>query len=440
MLAGLRVQDSNGNRLHAATVAGCVSWAIEVTVGRTVRAYIGLGANVGDARATLTDAVAALAALPGIRLRGVSRLYRTKPVGVTDQPDFLNAVVAIDVRRGPDPATGATELLVALKRLERDFGRRKRRRWGPRELDLDLLLFGRHRLAIERPPEGAPLSAAIDPGAAARLLEVPHPTMRDRLFVLAPLTDLAPRLVPPGWRETIRSARDVAEKAEGSGAVHPIGRWDATNWTESPGESFVIRRATPGDARAMAGVHALSWRATYAGLVPNAVIADVVRSRQARVDRWRAWLGEPATRRGAFVGTIDGSVVGFVFWGPSDDPDVPADAAEVRAIYLDPSVIGRGIGRALLDAALGDMVADGFGVAFLWVLEGNVRARRFYEAAGWRLDGATKAEDRPGGRLNELRYRRSLGADGKATAQATVRRPSLPSAKSTDPRRNADGR
>ena len=200
-------------------------------MGRTVRAYIGLGANVGDARRTLTEAVAALAALPGARLRGVSRLFRTTPVGVTDQPDFLNAVVAVDVPAGPDPATGATRLLVELKDLEREFGRRKRRRWGPRELDLDLLLFGRARLAIERPPEAVPLSAAIDPSAARRLLEVPHPSMQDRLFVLAPLADLASRLVPPGWQHTVDTTRRGREMAEGAGAAVPIGTWRGDRWS-----------------------------------------------------------------------------------------------------------------------------------------------------------------------------------------------------------------
>ena len=195
-------------------------------MARRVRAYIGLGANVGDSRRTLTEAVEALGGLPGARLRGVSRLYRTKPVGVTDQPDFLNAVVALDVPPGPDPATGATSLLVALKSLEREFGRRQGRRWGPRELDLDLLLFGRAQLAIERPHAGAPLSVAVDPAAAARLLEVPHPSMRDRLFVLAPLADLVPRLVPPGWRVTVDAARTEAERAEGPSAVVPIA-WSA---------------------------------------------------------------------------------------------------------------------------------------------------------------------------------------------------------------------
>ena len=195
-----------------------------------VRAYIGLGANVGDARRTLADAVAALAALPGARLRGVSRLYRTRPVGVTDQPEFLNAVVALDVRSGSDPATGATGLLVQLKRLEREFGRRRRGRWGPRELDLDMLVFGRARLAIERPPEGAPLSADVDPGAGGRLLVVPHASMADRLFVLAPLAELVPRLVPPGWNETVATAARRRAQVEGPGAVRVLGTWAGDRW------------------------------------------------------------------------------------------------------------------------------------------------------------------------------------------------------------------
>ena len=122
-----------------------------------VRAYVGLGANLGDAEATLAAAIRAVAALPGVRLAGVSRLYETRPVGVRDQPSFRNAVVALDVPAGPDPRTGALALLVALKGLERAFGRRERRRWGPRELELDLLVFGRHRLAVPPPPGGLEL-------------------------------------------------------------------------------------------------------------------------------------------------------------------------------------------------------------------------------------------------------------------------------------------
>src|SRR5688572_9209274 len=122
------------------------------TATRRVRAYVGLGANVGDAPATLAWAVGALAGLPSVRLRGVSPLYVTAPWGVTDQPDFHNAVVAVDVPAGPDPATGAIALLTELKMLERQAGRRRRARWGPRELDLDLLVFGRQRIVVDRPP------------------------------------------------------------------------------------------------------------------------------------------------------------------------------------------------------------------------------------------------------------------------------------------------
>ncbi len=210
-------------------------------MARRVRAYVGLGANVGDAETTLRGAVQALAALPGARLGGVSRLYATAPVGVVDQPEFRNAVVALDVRAGPDRPTGATALLVALKRLERAFGRQTRERWGPRELDVDLLVFGRAHLSIDRPPAGQSLDAAIDPGKAARLLEVPHPLAHERLFVLAPLADLAPRLVPPGWRETVATARRRALVAEGPTAVRPIGEWSAAAKDWIPARERVYR-------------------------------------------------------------------------------------------------------------------------------------------------------------------------------------------------------
>jgi 2-amino-4-hydroxy-6-hydroxymethyldihydropteridine diphosphokinase len=193
---------------------------------RTVRAYVGLGANVGDAERTLADAIGALAALPGVRLQDVSRLYATAPVGVTDQPEFRNAVVALDVPAGQDPATGATGLLAALKGLERDFGRRRRRRWGPRELDLDLLVFGRARLAIDRPPQTRSIEAETDPAKAARLLEVPHRDAGERLFVLAPLADLAPRLPPPGWHATVETRRRARAAIDGPDAVRPVGVWD----------------------------------------------------------------------------------------------------------------------------------------------------------------------------------------------------------------------
>ncbi len=204
----------------------CPSVAVPRAPSR-VRAYVGLGANVGDAEATLVAGVHALAALPDARLVGVSRLYATRPVGVVDQPEFRNAAAALDVPAGPDPETGALALLIALKSLERAFGRRARERWGPRELDLDLLVFGRHALRVERPQVAwstDPTKSVSAPGV--QWLEVPHPSARERLFVLAPLADLAPGLRPPGWGETVATARARALAAEGPDAVRPITGWD----------------------------------------------------------------------------------------------------------------------------------------------------------------------------------------------------------------------
>jgi 2-amino-4-hydroxy-6-hydroxymethyldihydropteridine diphosphokinase len=187
----------------------------------TVRAYIGLGANLGDARATLAAAVHALASMPGTTLAGVSRLYVTAPVGVTDQPDFHNAVVALEVPEGPGDA-GPIALLLALKSIERAFGRQARVRYGPRELDLDLLVFGAAHMAVERSEGGR----SPDPAKASQLLEVPHPEAGRRLFVLAPLADIAPDLVPPGWSESVEAARVRRESIEGGAAVRAVGRWD----------------------------------------------------------------------------------------------------------------------------------------------------------------------------------------------------------------------
>jgi len=197
---------------------------------------VGLGANVGDAAATLGAAVRALDASPGLTVRGVSRLYATRPVGVIDQPDFTNAVVALDASAGTDPADGALALLSRLKALERDFGRRRRRRWGPRELDLDLLIFGRARVRVERPPAARSLDARNEPSTAGHVLEVPHPAARDRLFVLAPLADVARWLVPPGWHETVETARRRRARIEGEDAVRPIAAWDpaSADWQQPP--------------------------------------------------------------------------------------------------------------------------------------------------------------------------------------------------------------
>jgi 2-amino-4-hydroxy-6-hydroxymethyldihydropteridine diphosphokinase len=206
----------------------------------TVRAYIGLGANVGDPAATLAGAVASLDELAGVRVRGVSRLYATTPWGVTDQPEFRNAVVAVDARSNKaGPAEAALSLLGWLKTIERTAGRRRRRRWGPRELDLDLLVFGRHRISVERAAEARSIDAELDPAKAAKRLEVPHRDLGQRLFVVAPLADVAPRLVPPGWPETVETRRRRLAASEPPGSVRVVGEWDPERgrWNPRRGRS-----------------------------------------------------------------------------------------------------------------------------------------------------------------------------------------------------------
>lgn len=146
-------------------------------------AAVGLGANLGDAARTLRDAIAALDTLPGTRVVQASRLYRTPAWGVTDQPDFINAVALLDTSLSP------SDMLEALLRIERDFGRVRieGERWGPRTLDLDLLLHG---------------DAVIDqPG-----LRVPHPHLHERAFALLPLLEAWPGAIIPG----IGPARECA--------------------------------------------------------------------------------------------------------------------------------------------------------------------------------------------------------------------------------------
>lgn len=196
-----------------------------------VLAYIGLGANVGQPRVSLERAVSALAMLPGAALAGVSRLYRTRPVGPVAQSDYHNAAMSLRVPAGATPAEAAMSLLLSLKGLEQSMGRVERERWGPREIDLDLLLFGDAALRVERPQ-----AAHSDDRAkgAVQWLEVPHASAAERSFVLAPLADLAPELRPPGWDLSVGEALVRATVAEGPDAIEPIGAWDyrAGRWRD----------------------------------------------------------------------------------------------------------------------------------------------------------------------------------------------------------------
>lgn len=158
-------------------------------------AWIGLGANLGDAASTVRAAIAALDDLPGSRLDQASRLYATPAWGNEDQPPFVNAVASVDTD------LSAPELLHALLALEQRFGRVRDPavHWGPRALDLDLLLYG---------------AQVIDqPG-----LQVPHPYLHERAFVLVPLAEIASELTIPGHG----CVQDAVMRVDACG-IAPIG-------------------------------------------------------------------------------------------------------------------------------------------------------------------------------------------------------------------------
>jgi 2-amino-4-hydroxy-6-hydroxymethyldihydropteridine diphosphokinase len=150
------------------------------------RAYIGLGANLGDARAALDAAFAALAALPGTTLSAASSIYRSAPID-SSGPDYLNAVVQLDTQLMP------RVLLAAMQRIELAHGRERPYRNAPRTLDLDLLLYGRRR--IDTPT-----------------LTLPHPRLHERAFVLAPLAQLDASLAIPGRGRVCELLARVADQ------------------------------------------------------------------------------------------------------------------------------------------------------------------------------------------------------------------------------------
>jgi 2-amino-4-hydroxy-6-hydroxymethyldihydropteridine diphosphokinase len=137
------------------------------------RAYVGLGANLGNREEMLRRAISLLTAAEGVEVLSVSELRETDPVGVVDQPVFLNGAAAVDT------TLSARELLDTLLAIERSLGRVRAERWGPRTIDLDLLLYGDE--------------IVDEPG-----LRVPHPHLHERRFALEPLAELDPELAIPG--------------------------------------------------------------------------------------------------------------------------------------------------------------------------------------------------------------------------------------------------
>ena len=156
-------------------------------------AYLALGSNVGDRLQCLRDAISRLRRTPDVNLLRLSRVYETEPVGVTDQPRFLNMVAEVEIGE----EISARDLLLIVKQIESDVGRIQRERWGPREIDIDVLLVGDERV------EEADF-------------ELPHPRMWERAFVMIPLAELAPEVRGPSGE----TAAEVATRLGLEQGIH----------------------------------------------------------------------------------------------------------------------------------------------------------------------------------------------------------------------------
>lgn len=152
-------------------------------------AFLGLGSNLGDRHANLKNAVELLVSNPRIEVVKVSTFYETEPVGYTDQPDFLNGVVMIETDLQP------SELLAVILEIENLMGRIRTIRWGPRVLDIDVLLYNAEIIDEEG-------------------LQIPHPRMTERRFVLEPLAEIAPDLILPDGRTALQAFHDLLSKIE----------------------------------------------------------------------------------------------------------------------------------------------------------------------------------------------------------------------------------
>jgi len=139
--------------------------------------YLGLGSNVGDRMSFLTQAISRLAR-EGI-VRKISSVHETPPWGKTDQPAFLNACVEFQTSQSPE------DLLELLKQIETELGRKEHERWGPREIDIDVLFYGDEQISSQR-------------------LTIPHPLLHERAFVLVPLAEIAPDFVHPVLKKNIK--------------------------------------------------------------------------------------------------------------------------------------------------------------------------------------------------------------------------------------------
>lgn len=155
-------------------------------------------------------------------------------------------------------------------------------------------------------------------------------------------------------------------------------------------------------------VRIAAWQAAYRGLMPDGYLDAMGEGRERAAERLRERLSDPAGSLMLVVEDDDRRVVGMSVYGPARDDGEPRSCGQLHAINLEPRMWGTGLGQALLAEAQLRLAADGYWEAYLWVVDGNARARRFYERSGWRCDGGTKLDDDFGTGVTEVRYRREL--------------------------------
>jgi ribosomal protein S18 acetylase RimI-like enzyme len=172
---------------------------------------------------------------------------------------------------------------------------------------------------------------------------------------------------------------------------------------------IVVRDALPEDADGIARVHTIAWQVAYDHIFPTAALARLDETAGRRAAFWRREVEGHVALATTLVAERNDEIVGFIDLRPSRDDDAePEHTVELTAIYVAPAAWGVGAGRSLMNEALERIRSLGFEDATLWVLEDNPRARRFYEIAGWRTDGAVKEEQFLGTLVRVVRYRIEL--------------------------------
>lgn len=170
-----------------------------------------------------------------------------------------------------------------------------------------------------------------------------------------------------------------------------------------------VREARPDDAALLAVVHIAAWQAGYAGQLPDDYLASLSNDMPGHTERWRARLEANESTTLVAVDDEAGALFGFTSYGVYRDGGQPDSTGELWVINLHPDSWGKGIAATLFQAAVDGLRAQGYTQAVLWVLDSNVRARRFYEKHGWKPDGQTKADDNGTIVLDEVRYAIPLG-------------------------------